>query len=71
VRLAAPQPARRGQSSTRPWALRPQSRSPLRLARYFKTTPQFWMNLQTSYELKIALRDSKGRIEKEVLPHAA
>ena len=43
----------------------------LRLARYFKTTPQFWMNLQTSYELKIALRDSKGRIEKEVLPHAA
>ena len=43
----------------------------LRLARYFKTTPQFWMNLQTSYDLKIALRDSKGRIEKEVLPHAA
>ena len=41
------------------------------LARYFKTTPQFWMNLQTSYDLKIALRDSKGRIEKEVLPHAA
>jgi addiction module HigA family antidote len=43
----------------------------LRLARYFKTTPQFWMNLQASYDLKIALRDSKGRIEKEVLPHAA
>ena len=43
----------------------------LRLARYFKTTPQFWMNLQTSYDLKIALRDSKGRIEKEVLLHAA
>jgi addiction module HigA family antidote len=43
----------------------------LRLARYFKTTPQFWMNLQASYALKIALRDSKGRIEKDVLPHAA
>jgi len=43
----------------------------LRLARYFKTTPQFWMNLQASYDLKIALRDSKGRIEKEVLPHVA
>jgi addiction module HigA family antidote len=43
----------------------------LRLARYFKTTPQFWMNLQASYDLKIALRDSRGRIEKEVLPHAA
>jgi addiction module HigA family antidote len=26
----------------------------LRLARYFGTTPQFWLNLQTSYELKIA-----------------
>ncbi len=29
------------------------------------------MNMQASYDLKIALRDSKGRIEKEVLPHAA
>jgi antitoxin HigA-1 len=24
----------------------------LRLARFFMTTPEFWMNLQTSYELK-------------------
>jgi addiction module HigA family antidote len=24
----------------------------LRLARYFGTTAQFWMNLQTSYDLK-------------------
>ena len=23
----------------------------LKLARYFKTTPKFWMNLQVSYEL--------------------
>jgi addiction module HigA family antidote len=23
----------------------------LRLARYFGTTPEFWMNLQTSYDL--------------------
>ncbi|HEV2007956.1 MAG TPA: HigA family addiction module antitoxin [Burkholderiales bacterium] len=43
----------------------------LRLARYFKTTPQFWMNLQASYDLKIALRESRGRIEREILPHAA
>ena len=43
----------------------------LRLARYFGTTPQFWMNLQASYDLKVALRDSKGRIEKEILPHTA
>ena len=26
----------------------------LRLSRYFGTTPQFWMNLQTSYDLKCA-----------------
>jgi antitoxin HigA-1 len=24
----------------------------LRLARYFKTTPEFWMNFQTAYEIK-------------------
>jgi addiction module HigA family antidote len=26
----------------------------LRLGRYFKTTPQFWLNLQTKYDLEIA-----------------
>ncbi|ROO26056.1 DNA-binding protein [Salinisphaera japonica YTM-1] len=26
----------------------------LRLARYFNTTPQFWLNLQTTYELRRA-----------------
>ncbi|SRR5689334_854833 len=25
----------------------------LRLARFFDTTPEFWMNLQTSYDLKV------------------
>ncbi len=25
----------------------------LRLARYFKTTPQFWLNLQSHYDLEI------------------
>ncbi len=43
----------------------------LRLARYFSTTPQFWMNLQTSYDLKIAIRDVGRRIEQEILPRAA
>jgi addiction module HigA family antidote len=31
----------------------------LRLARYFGTTPQFWMNLQANYELEIA-QDARG-----------
>lgn len=43
----------------------------LRLARYFATTPQFWLNLQASYELKIAARDTGKRIEREVVPRAA
>lgn len=43
----------------------------LRLARYFNSTPQFWLNLQTSYDLKTAQLASGPRIEREVLPHAA
>jgi len=38
----------------------------LRLARYFGTTPQFWLNLQTSYDLKIAERELGLKIEREV-----
>ena len=40
----------------------------LRLARYFDTSPQFWLNLQASYDLKIALRAAGKRIEREVEP---
>jgi addiction module HigA family antidote len=43
----------------------------LRLARYFGTTPQFWLNLQASYDLKIAVRESGAQIEREVTPRAA
>ncbi len=38
----------------------------LRLARYFGTTPQFWLNLQTSYDLRVAEREIGTRIEREV-----
>ncbi len=31
----------------------------LRLAAYFKTTAEFWMNLQARYDLEVA-RDSRG-----------
>jgi addiction module HigA family antidote len=31
----------------------------LRLARYFGTTPQFWMNLQSNYDLELA-QDVRG-----------
>ena len=34
----------------------------LRLAKYFNTTSDFWMNLQTNYDLKIALTEKKSEI---------
>jgi len=38
----------------------------LRLARYFDTDAQSWMNLQTSYDLKIAVNEHGKVIEQEV-----
>ncbi|MFI5305255.1 MAG: HigA family addiction module antitoxin [Nitrospiria bacterium] len=43
----------------------------LRLGRYFGNTPQFWMNLQTSYELEITERQSKTEIERSIHPRQA
>lgn len=43
----------------------------LRLARYLGTTPEFWMNLQTKYDLLAAQHESGGRIEKAVKPREA
>lgn len=42
----------------------------LRLARYFGTTAEFWMNLQTAYDLDVA-RASLREIEGAVRPIAA
>jgi antitoxin HigA-1 len=39
----------------------------LRLARYFKTTEQFWLNLQSHFDLEVE-RDRLGsRLKKEVI----
>jgi addiction module HigA family antidote len=38
----------------------------LRLARFFGTDAQSWMNLQTHYDLTIAEESLSGRIEREV-----
>lgn len=40
----------------------------LRLARYFGTTAQFWLNLQSSFDLKQAESEIGGRIAEEVRP---
>ena len=43
----------------------------LRLARFFGTSPEFWMNLQAKYDLTKARRDSGGKIQRDVRPRAA
>ncbi|MEX0696554.1 MAG: HigA family addiction module antitoxin [Dongiaceae bacterium] len=43
----------------------------LRLARYFGTTPELWVNLQARYDLEVAKEALLGRIEKEIEPWAA
>ena len=40
----------------------------LRLARYFNTTPEFWVNLQTRYDLDRAKDEQMKRIKREVQP---
>jgi len=43
----------------------------LRLARYFGTSPEFWLGMQTTYDLELA-RDKVGQsIADQVVPHAA
>ena len=43
----------------------------LRLARYFNTSPQFWLGLQADYDLDIASVSLGDRLEREVKTHAA
>ncbi len=43
----------------------------LRLGRFFGTSAQFWMNLQTNYDLKRAAAESGKAIARDVRPRAA
>lgn len=40
----------------------------LRLGRYFKTSAQFWLNLQTKHDLEIAEDEQLASIERDVHP---
>ena len=44
------------------------SETALRLARYFKTTPAFWIMLQAQYDLDVATDKKLKRIRREVQP---
>jgi addiction module HigA family antidote len=43
----------------------------LRLARYFGTSPQFWMGLQNDYDLDLASDNLGDRLDLEVRPMMA
>ena len=44
----------------------------MRLARYFGTSPEYWMSLQIAYDLAIEERTTREQVDREVLPrHAA
>jgi antitoxin HigA-1 len=44
----------------------------LRLARYFKTTPEFWLNLQNFYDLEVSRRSEASRsIDRDIRPTEA
>ena len=38
----------------------------LRLAKYFGTTPELWLNLQSDYELRLARAKDWPKVEKRV-----
>ena len=42
----------------------------LRLGYYLGTTPEFWINLQTRYDLDVAQRTARRRIEWAIKPYA-
>ena len=40
----------------------------LRLARFFGTSAEFWLNLQAGYEKEVALRDGAASYLKDIVP---
>jgi addiction module HigA family antidote len=43
----------------------------LRLGRYFRTTPEYWLNMQARFDLETARDEWEARIQAEVLPRSA
>jgi antitoxin HigA-1 len=43
----------------------------LRLARFFGTSPEFWMNLQAMHDLTKTRQENGQKIAQDVRPHAA
>lgn len=43
----------------------------LRLSRYFGSSPAFWMNLQSHYDLEKAADKLRGGLERDIKPRLA
>jgi len=43
----------------------------LRLARYFGTTPEFWLNLQAAHDLSVVASEKGDEIARDIQPRAA
>lgn len=43
----------------------------LRLARYFGTTPEYWVNMQAHYDLETARDECESAVRREVRPRTA
>ncbi|MBI4985569.1 MAG: HigA family addiction module antidote protein [Rhodocyclales bacterium] len=60
---------RRTDQSGRRWSRRAVTPdTALRLARYFNTTAQFWLNLQSAFDLKQVEREEGKKIAEDVRP---
>jgi addiction module HigA family antidote len=40
----------------------------LRLARYFETSPEYWLNLQMKYDIEVTQRQAHKEIQRDVRP---
>ncbi len=49
----------------------PVSDTALRLGAFFRMEEQFWLNLQSHYDLEVARIETGDRLKAEVEPHAA
>ncbi len=56
-------------ATTAPCSITPDTA--LRLARYFGTTPQFWVDMQSAHDLSLAQSEIGDRVAAEVRPRAA
>ena len=55
----------------RSWKASITADTALRLGRYFGIEPEFWMNLQTHYDLEVESDRLAGKLEQEVKIHSA